>query len=253
MKIKPLKLTTKYLLASLIAIGLSSIFVKTASAHIPFIANDNHATAQSSLVVYDIAISKVVYQKLTADSPESWISFKANQDDVLYFNLGIPLLEELKDFRPAIAIIPASSQSYSINSLKESQIFSTLDITDPKTFHEPFTKTNSWTFTEHIFNIPTTGDYYLVTYSPKNQVGKVWVSIGKEERFGPSDWVSLPAKIPDIRKFHSSNIEFEMDEHEKRNGTNYWLFSIGGITICSLLIFLFRRFLLSMFRTLNER
>ena len=70
MKIKPPKLTTKYLLASLIAIGLSSIFVKTASAHIPFIANDNHATAQSSLVVYDIAISKVVYQKLTAKKPE---------------------------------------------------------------------------------------------------------------------------------------------------------------------------------------
>ena len=221
MKVNPIKLTTKYIFVFLIVIGLSSIFIKTASAHIPFISNDNHNSAQSPLVVYDIAVSKVIYQKLTDDSPESWISFKADQGEVLYFNLGVPLLEELKDFRPSIGLLTPSSQTLSVNSLKESEVFPTLDITDPKTFYEPFTKTNSWTFTEHKFDIPTTGNYSLVTYSPKKQVGKVWVSIGKEERFGPSDWITIPAKIPEIRKFHSSNIKPSIDESQNSNGTSY--------------------------------
>jgi hypothetical protein len=256
MKMNSIKLTTKYLFVFLIVISLSSVFIKTVSAHIPFISNDNHNSAQSSLVVYDIAVSKVIYQKLTDDSPESWISFKANQGEVLYFNLGIPLLEELKDFRPSIGLITPSSERPSVNSLKESLIFPTLDISDPKTFYEPYTKTNSWTFTEHKFNIPKTGNYSLVTYSPKKQVGKVWVSIGKEERFGPSDWITIPAKIPEIRKFHSPSIEAPIVESEigseNRNGENYWMFLSGGIAICCLMLFLLRRFFIRIFHTLNK-
>jgi len=252
MKGPSIELITKYFLVSLITICLSSIFIKTVSAHIPFISNDNHNSAQSSLVVYDIAVSKVIYQKLTAASPESWISFKAVQGDVLYFHLGIPLLEELKAFRPSIGLITPYSQTPSVSSLRESDIFPTLNINEPKTFYEPFTKTNSWTFTEHKFNIPTTGNYYLVTYSPTKQTGKVWVSIGKEERFGPSDWISIPAKIPEIRKFHSSNIEPVIDESKNRNGTYYWVFLIGGITMGCLLLFLLKRFSSKMFHILNK-
>ena len=252
MKVNSIKLTTKYLFVFLIVIGLSSIFIKTVSAHIPFISHDKHNSAQSSLVVYDIAVSKVIYQKLTDDSPESWISFKANQGEVLYFNLGIPLLEELKDFRPSVGLITPSSRTPSVNTLRESEVFPTLDITAPKTFYEPFTKTNSWTFTEHKFDIPTTGNYSLVTYSPKKQVGKVWVSIGKEEQFGPSDWITIPAKIPEIRKFHSSNIKPSIDESENRNGTGYWVFLTGGIAICCLILFLLKRFFIRIFRTLNK-
>jgi len=247
-----LMLTTKYLFISLMAISLSSIFIKTVSGHIPFISNDTHNSAQNSLVVYDIAVSKVIYQKLTHDSPESWISFEANKGDILYFNLGIPLLEELKNFRPSIGIITPYSQTSSVDSLRESEVFPTLDITDPKTFYEPFTKTNSWTFTEHKFNIPTTGNYSLVTYSPKKQVGKVWVSIGKEERFGPSDWISVPATIPEIRKFHSSSIEPAIEEPESTNGSYYWVLLTGGITICCVILFLLRRLFIRVFSLLKK-
>ena len=60
MKVNSIKLTTKYLFVFLIVIGLSSIFIKTVSAHIPFISHDKHNSAQSSLVVYDIAVAKVI-------------------------------------------------------------------------------------------------------------------------------------------------------------------------------------------------
>ena len=249
---KSMELTTKYIVAFLIALTLTAISVKTVSAHIPFLSNDNHNSVQNSLVIYDIAVSKVIYQKLTADSPESWIKFKANQGELLYFNLGTPLLEELKDFRPSIGLITPSSETASVYSLKESEVFPTQDITDPDTFYEPFTKTNSWTFTEHKFTIPTTGNYYLVTYSPKGQVGKVWVSIGKEERFEPSDWISIPAKIPDIRKFHSSNTEPAINVFEDKDRRFNWVILISVIIICCLLLIFLRRSLVRVFHIFKK-
>ncbi len=250
---KSIELITKYFVASLIALSLTVIYLKPVSAHIPFISNDNHGNAQNSLAIYDIAISKVIYQKLTFDSPESWITFKANQGDQLYFNLGIPLLEELKDFRPSIGLITPSSQISSVNALKESDVFPTFGITEPKTFYEPFTKTNSWTFREHKFTIPVTGNYYLVTYSPKGQIGKVWVSIGKEERFGPGDWISIPAKIPEIRNFHSSSIGAGIIGAEDKVERFNLVMPFSVIIICCLLIISLRRVFIRVFRIFNKK
>tara|TARA_B100001146_G_scaffold85726_1_gene76148 strand:- start:485 stop:1210 length:726 start_codon:yes stop_codon:yes gene_type:complete len=211
-------------------------------AHIPFISKDKHGTAQKSLVVADIAISKVIYQDLTSKSPESWIAFQAQKDDLLYFQLGVPLLDDLKDFRPSIGLFSKSSNS-TVSNLEVIRKFGTDDITEPDIFYEPFTKTSSWTFTEHQLVIPTTGIYYLATFSPNSQLGKVWVSIGKEEAFGPRDWISLPSKISEIKKFHSPSPERATSERNQP----WFLFGIGLVAFC-LGIFLLKKFLFKVNR-----
>ena len=226
----------------IILMSLGGISTTIVYAHIPFISKDKHSTAQTSLVISDIAISKVIYQDLTPNASESWIAFQAQENDLLYFQLGIPLLADLKDFRPSIGLFSQSSDSTE-NNLKVIQKFGTGDITEPEIFYEPFTKTSSWTFTEHQLVLPTSGIYYLATFSPNNQLGKVWVSIGKEEVLGARDWVSLPSKISEIRKFHS------LSPGQKTSEQNppWLLFGIGLIGSC-LGIFLIKKFLFKVNR-----
>ena len=226
-----------FLATLLIFMSFGYISTTIVYAHIPFISKDKHGTAQKSLVVADIAISKVIYQDLTSKSPESWIAFQAQKDDVLYFQLGVPLLADLKDFRPSIGLFSESSNS-TVTNLEVIQKFGTSDITEPDIFYEPFTKTSSWTFAEHQLVIPTTGIYYLVTFSPNSQLGKIWVSIGKEETFELRDWISLPSKISEIRKFHSPSPKRTTTEQNPP----WFLFGIGFVVSC-LGIFLLKKLL----------
>lgn len=73
---------------------------------------------------------------------------------------------------------------------------------EPKEFFEPFSMTRSWVAPEYRERLPATGEYYVAVFSPDGTRGKYWLAVGEQERFGPSDWLTLPAKLWKVRQFH---------------------------------------------------
>ena len=56
-----------------------------------------------------------------------------------------------------------------------------------------------------IITLPNTGKYHLLSYHPETETGKMWVAIGRQERYGPEDWGTLPASIVEVRLFHEAD------------------------------------------------
>ncbi len=56
--------------------------------------------------------------------------------------------------------------------------------------------------TEYTDTLPATGEYYVAVFDPSGEPGKYWLAVGRQERFGPADWVTLPVKLWQVRVFH---------------------------------------------------
>ena len=84
-------------------------------------------------------------------------------------------------------------------------VFNSTGTTTPEMFQERFTNTSSWILVEQTVNLTETGTYFIVSFSPNNESGRLWVAVGREEKFGPSDIARLPGLTAEIRKFHKSN------------------------------------------------
>ena len=186
-------------------------------AHIPFIAEDNHSNKESAFELDDIYISKVIYQRITKNNPESWISFDAKKEETLYFQMGIPYIESLEDYQPSIALLLPSFKA-DFKSTEDIlndkvQIFHSSQFNNTSVFHEPFTQTKSWILFEQYINLPEDGTYFLVSFSPSKQNGKLWIAIGKKEVFNLQDISKLAAVTSEVRAFHQSD--------PKSNSFNY--------------------------------
>ena len=200
-----IKVTLALFSACMIAMTMKS----SAQAHVPFMANDEHPTVQSALTIENITTSKVIYQIITNSTFESWIQFEGRAGDILYLQLGIPYIDELENYRPSVAILPPSRfpklvdpdgiQDESLNVLNSTGII------HPEIFHERFTNTKSWILVEQRVSLDETGTYFIVSFSPNNEPGKLWLAVGREERFGPSDIAKLPSLTIEVRKFHESD------------------------------------------------
>ena len=100
----------KYLCAPFAAIAMLATFLdfNMGEAHIPYIALDKHPSINNPLFIEDIQISRAIYQILNSSTPRSWIGFEAKAGEQLYFQVGIPALNELNDFRPSVFLYKPS-------------------------------------------------------------------------------------------------------------------------------------------------
>ncbi|MBH75061.1 MAG: hypothetical protein CL896_04635 [Dehalococcoidia bacterium] len=179
---------------------------QNAYAHIPYLASDKHNSPESALEIEDITISSVVYQTIHDNSPESWIKFDGIKGETLYFQMGVPKLSRLQNYRPDVVLFTYSDiehRKYTDTIQKDKGLrYSSYNIKNPEIFHEPFTNTTSWVLFEKNLVLPETGTYFLTSFSEQSQTGKLWIAIGKEESFGISDLGKLPASISQIRSFY---------------------------------------------------
>ena len=197
----------KFLLTLIFIVILLAFAPAKIEAHIPTIAADKHATLGTALRLKDIVISRAIYQNLTKKSPESYISFAGEKGQALDLEIGIPKIPKLTNFRPNISLFYLPVGDSILNSEKraiEVMELATKD-TNPSLFHEPFTNTSSWILNKTIITLPITGEYHLISYHPETEIGKMWVAIGRQERFGPEDWGTLPASIVEVRLFHETD------------------------------------------------
>jgi len=182
--------------------------------HRPIEAKELPDRPESALHVRHPDRSQVYYAALDVQRPQAWFRFEGREQQELYLSVGVPVLQRLKGYRPAAALIgpglggamadelpfevpaglgPAGPGVLVFNSQGE-----------PRFFHEPFTGTDSWIHIEQTVRLPQSGIYYLVAFTPRDpQPGdRLWMSVGTKERFKLWDLFTFRRWRRNIRGFH---------------------------------------------------
>lgn len=177
-----------------------------ASAHKPIAILEVHPDDEHALVVRDIDISQVAYVELTPEAPQFWLAFETQGEVPLPLSLGVPVIDRLNTFRPALLVLgpglPETTLPFPIPAGMGGEVYPSDGVFDPHVFYEPFTGTNSWVLEQISVPLSAPGRYYVVGYSPSHGYGKLWIAIGEKEAFGLSDFVRLPSIIGEVRSFH---------------------------------------------------
>jgi len=177
-----------------------------ASAH-RYIPNEgDHSTFENAIAISDINVSQVGYHEVTPALPRLWFSFSATEGQELHVELGVPQIDRLREYRPALAVLgpglPAIEVPFAIPEGYGGWLFPTDDTGEPEAFHEPFTGTDSWLFPTKDLVLPSAGAYYVVAFVPSEQPGKLWMAVGTAEQFTLKDIFSLLDVIYRVRTFH---------------------------------------------------
>jgi len=175
-------------------------------AHRPIFTDHAATGPETAIPISNPAISQVVYREITQQSPQVWLTFTAQRDFELYIQIGIPVIDRLKDFRPSMAVVgpglPTQDVPFPLPQGLGVKVFSTKEVEKPRFFHEHFTSTDSWILRSETFRLPNSGRYYLVAFSPDTQIGKLWLALGKRESFGLADLLQFPTWRKRIQEFH---------------------------------------------------
>jgi hypothetical protein len=200
----PIRIRTAFLLALAILSCPQPLL-----AHHPIFTEDAATSPDTAIKIADPAISQVVYREITEESPQVWLTFQAEKDFKLFIQIGVPVIDRFKDFRPAMVVIgpglPAEDAPFKLPENTGAKILTTEDVAKPSFFHEPFTNTDSWILRSESVTLPKAGQYYVVAYLPQKQTGKLWLSVGKTESFGPDDLKEFPTWTKRIQAFHEVN------------------------------------------------
>jgi hypothetical protein len=175
-------------------------------AHHPIFTDDKATSPDTAIQIKVPEISQVVYREITKESPHVWLSFEAPKDFKLFVQIGIPAIDRLKDFRPAMVVVgpglPEKDPPFTLPEKAGAKVLATKVVEKPQFFHEPFTNTDSWILRSETITLPASGRYYLIGYSPENRTGKIWLSVGEKESFGLADLLQFPSWIKKVQDFH---------------------------------------------------
>jgi hypothetical protein len=185
---------------------LSALLPRQLLAHRPIFTNDKATSANTAIQIKTPEVSQVVYREITGASSQVWLSFETPANFKLFVQIGVPVIDRLKDFRPAMAIVgPGLSDKANPFKLPKdtgAKILLTKGVKKPQFFHEPFTNTDSRILRSETVILPKAGRYYLVGYSPDRRAGKLWLSVGKKESFSSEDFKDLSTWTKKIQTFH---------------------------------------------------
>ncbi len=177
-----------------------------AIAHRPIFTDAAATSPETAIQVTEPGISQVVYREITEKTPQVWLAFTAPKDFALFIQIGVPVIDRLKDFRPAMVVIGPGLQGeaapFKIPENTGTKVFSTQELAKPRFFQEHFTGTDSWILRSETVKLPEPGKYYVVAFSPQKQAGKLWLSIGKKETFRLQDFREFPIWRQRIQEFH---------------------------------------------------
>ncbi len=243
-----------------------------AEAHRPVFPDGLNKSFDTSFQLDDIHISQAVYQVLN-NKEQVWLSFYPEQSNtkVAIIQLGIPILEETKLFRPKVALLSSSLKKIDL-PFETPEGFGAI-IYEPgdgnlvREFHEPFTNTKSWILIEDQFEIMENGIHYFVIFSDTNQSGKFWFATGTRESFDFSVRSELNQNISKVKSFHLPSVvspnstkfpateilkqdvnpidideeRLDSNEHKHFNSTTGYA-TVGLVVLLLGLIFMKRRF-----------
>jgi hypothetical protein len=195
----------KPLLAGIILL-VTFLWSNVVQAHRPLWDEGAGTEFSNPIKIDHVDVSQVVYREVTRQTPRLWLTFEAQEGEELYLQLGVPVLERLKSFRPVVALLgPAMTPlnlSFEIPAGLGGRIFEAENGQEPRIFHEPFTGTDSWVLIETRLKATAAGRYFIVAYSPSGETGKLWIAVGEREQFGFADLFRFPGWRSKTRAFH---------------------------------------------------
>lgn len=198
------------------SISTSLIFFSLVSCiqvwgHRPIEAEDPPDRCQRALRIDRPDVSQVYYGALNVERPQVWFRFEGKENQEIYFSVGIPFIERLRDYRPAVALIGPGLEKSGVNpdqlpfevpNKNGVEIFTSDG--EPRFFHEHVTGTDSWILIEETQILPRSGTYYLVAYTQTDPRpgDKLWLTMGRKERFKLRDLFTFGRWKREIRAFH---------------------------------------------------
>jgi hypothetical protein len=191
---------------ALVAAWMAACLAATsaASARQPFFDYGTHPDAERAFELPDIVISRVLYAELGCPSRPVWLTFQAKRGQTLSVQLGMPAIAALAGERPSLALVGpglprARGLPWEVPSGLGARIFTTEHVDAPRIFREPRLKTTSWNLLEQRIELPKSGRYYLVAWSPRGRRARLWVATGEEEKYGPSN---VDDPLDRVKAFH---------------------------------------------------
>jgi hypothetical protein len=105
-------------------------------AHRPIFTDDAATGPDTAIKIADPAVSQVVYREITEKAPQVWLTFSADRDFKLFIQIGVPVIDRFKDFRPAMVVIgpglPAQDAPFKLPENTGAKIFTTKDVAKPQ-------------------------------------------------------------------------------------------------------------------------
>jgi len=180
-----------------------------ALAHKPIFTNDTGIDPNNAIKLIDPNISQVVYRELPL-SAQLWTTFTASADFEMFVQIGVPVIDRLKQFRPSLAVIgpglPDVNLPFALPRGLGAVIIDTNSV-EPKFFHEHFTGTDSWILTSRTIKLPQGGRFYVTAFDPASKGGKLWIAVGKKEKFGLADFFTFGQTKKRVRQFHEVDVK----------------------------------------------
>ena len=187
-----------------------SLVLSSAFAHKPSFGG-SYTSSDSAYEIVDPDISIVVYQEVTCENPELWMTFDVEPGYELYVQLGVPVIDRLFEYYPSVAVVAAgfpenADVPFDLPDGMGAIVFEAKpESTD---FYEPFTQTSSWIWREEWVVIPEGGEGYVVGWHPNNLTGKIWLATGEVEDFSDVDPADFAYWNEAVNNFHETG-DFE--------------------------------------------
>ncbi len=152
-------------------------------------------------------VARTFYGELKGLGRPAVFGFRAEKGAYLRTRVYIPRLEELSDFRPALALFGPGLPAPTPDQLdrlpftvpaNQGLLLSeeTLDLTKTppplSSVSEPFTQSDFWEGQQIQRDIPETGTYYLVVFSRIGQGGKYALQVGDKAEVGLKEILGFP-------------------------------------------------------------
>lgn len=186
--------------------------VGAAMAHKPSFSADDHTGPDDAFFVAEPEVSIVVYDEVSCEAPEMWMVFPADPTTPLYVQLGVPVIDRLRDHRPSVAVLapglPAldpAAVPFDVPDGLGGVVYETGDLEqEAYVFYEPFTQTESWIYVEDTLALPESGLGYVVAWDPDQQTGKLWVATGTVEDFSDVGVEDFTSWLPLVQTYHET-------------------------------------------------
>ncbi|WP_437609652.1 hypothetical protein WMF20_00395 [Sorangium sp. So ce834] len=145
----------------------------------------DHSSAEEALEFSGLHLSRIVYSELGCPSRPVWLTLDAAQGETLRVQLGVPEMDALRRERPSLALLGpglprAAALPFKAPAGLGARLFSTPSEHAPEVVREPVTGARSWLLLELQMEVPETGTYHLVAWSPEARRVRLWIALGDE-------------------------------------------------------------------------
>jgi hypothetical protein len=81
------------------------VLCSIAQAHRPIFSDKAATDPNTAVLIRQPAVSQVIYREITDEADQVWLAFDINKGFDLFIQIGVPVLDRLKKFRPAMLVV----------------------------------------------------------------------------------------------------------------------------------------------------